>query len=114
MHLTTYLNFSIRSDCPQPHFPHSVNILFHRATIIKVGNCKFHQRYILVILNLLYFKQVSIFVDFNQDESYTPKQISIRGGTTFRDLQVSIFTGMRTIFYQTSDTLPIGDNSVRM
>ncbi|CAO3669494.1 unnamed protein product [Umbelopsis vinacea] len=56
-----------QSDCPQPHFPHSVNILFHRATIIK---------------------QVSIFVDFNQDESYTPKQISIRGGTTFRDLQV--------------------------
>ncbi|KAH8551524.1 anaphase-promoting complex, subunit 10-domain-containing protein [Umbelopsis sp. PMI_123] len=55
-----------QSDCPQPHFPHSVNILFHRATIIK---------------------QVSIFVDFNQDESYTPKQISIRGGTTFRDLQ---------------------------
>jgi Anaphase-promoting complex, subunit 10 (APC10) len=28
-------------------------------------------------------------VDFNQDESYTPKQISIRGGTTFRDLQVN-------------------------
>ncbi|KAG2183348.1 hypothetical protein INT43_006353 [Umbelopsis isabellina] len=55
-----------QSDCPQPHFPHSVNILFHRATIIK---------------------QVSIFVDFNQDESYTPKQISIRGGTTYRDLQ---------------------------
>ena len=33
-------------------------------------------------------KQVSIFIDFTQDDSYTPKSISIRGGTTYRDLHV--------------------------
>lgn len=35
-------------------------------------------------------QQVSIFIDYFQDESYTPKHISIRGGTNDRDLHASI------------------------
>lgn len=45
---------------------HSINILFHQATLIS---------------------QVSLFIDFFQDETYTPKTIVIRGGNTYRDLQ---------------------------
>lgn len=33
---------------------------------------------------------MSIFIDCEQDESYAPKTISIRGGTTKRDLRVKI------------------------
>lgn len=57
----------IRSDCPNPQLNHTIDLSFHQATLIR---------------------QVSIFIDFFQDESYTPKTIVIRGGTTYRDLQV--------------------------
>ncbi|KAL1926575.1 hypothetical protein VTP01DRAFT_5696 [Rhizomucor pusillus] len=54
-----------QSDCTDPKAPHTIDLFFHQATFIK---------------------QVSIFIDYFQDESYTPKHISIRGGTNDRDL----------------------------
>ena len=33
-------------------------------------------------------KEIGIYCDFKQDESYTPSKISIRAGTHFHDLQV--------------------------
>ena len=53
-----------QSDGPQPHL---VNIQFHKKVSIK---------------------EIGIFCDFKQDESYTPSKISIRAGTHFHDLQV--------------------------
>ncbi|KAI9276173.1 anaphase-promoting complex, subunit 10-domain-containing protein [Sporodiniella umbellata] len=44
----------------------AVNISFHRAIVVS---------------------QVSIFIDYLQDQTYTPKTIAIRGGNTYRDLQ---------------------------
>lgn len=57
-----------QSDCPNPRKNHTIDLNFHQATWIR---------------------QVSVFIDYYQDESYTPKTISIRGGTTYRDLHVS-------------------------
>lgn len=57
-----------QSDCPNPKKNHTIDLLFHQATLVR---------------------QVSLFIDYFQDESYTPKTISIRGGNTFRDLHVS-------------------------
>ncbi|GAA5817267.1 hypothetical protein MFLAVUS_010810 [Mucor flavus] len=54
-----------QSDCPNPNKNHTVDLNFHQATFIR---------------------QVSLFIDYFQDESYTPKTIAIRGGTTSRDL----------------------------
>ncbi|GAN08222.1 anaphase-promoting complex subunit [Mucor ambiguus] len=55
-----------QSDCPNPQLNHTIDLSFHQATLIR---------------------QVSIFIDYFQDESYTPKTIMVRGGTTYRDLQ---------------------------
>lgn len=33
-------------------------------------------------------KQVSLYLSFSQDESYTPCQLAVRAGTTFNDLRV--------------------------
>ncbi len=38
---------------------------------------------------LSYSQRIDIFADYKQDESYTPRKISIRAGTNFHDLQVS-------------------------
>lgn len=63
-----------QSDCPNPRKNHTIDLAFHQATLIR---------------------QVSVFIDYYQDESYTPKTISIRGGTTYRDLHVSVGTSCR-------------------
>ncbi|EPB92953.1 hypothetical protein HMPREF1544_00027 [Mucor circinelloides 1006PhL] len=55
-----------QSDCPNPQLNHTIDLSFHQATLIR---------------------QVSVFIDYFQDESYTPKTIMVRGGTTYRDLQ---------------------------
>uniref|UniRef100_G3MTI3 Anaphase-promoting complex subunit 10 n=1 Tax=Amblyomma maculatum TaxID=34609 RepID=G3MTI3_AMBMU len=47
--------------------PHEVNIQFHRKMAIQA---------------------VVMYVDYSRDESYTPKRISVRVGSTFHDLQV--------------------------
>eukprot|EP00047_Mylnosiga_fluctuans_P014762 m.40958 g.40958 ORF g.40958 m.40958 type:complete len:177 (-) comp5644_c0_seq3:144-674(-) len=52
-----------QSDGPQPHL---VNIQFHRKTVIH---------------------SVRVYVDFKQDESYTPNKLSVRVGTNFYDLK---------------------------
>ena len=54
-----------RSDGPQPH---SVNIQFVRKTLVK---------------------ELALYLDYKQDESYTPSKISVRAGTHFHDLQVN-------------------------
>ncbi|KAI9246118.1 anaphase-promoting complex, subunit 10/DOC domain-containing protein [Phascolomyces articulosus] len=72
-----------QSDCPNPKAPHTVDLLFHQATFIK---------------------QVSIFIDYTQDDSYTPKSISIRGGTTYRDLhEVMALECPETVGWQNAD-----------
>eukprot|EP00051_Salpingoeca_urceolata_P029823 m.491120 g.491120 ORF g.491120 m.491120 type:complete len:197 (-) comp29323_c0_seq1:93-683(-) len=52
-----------QSDGPQPHL---VNIQFHRKTAVS---------------------QVRLYIDYTQDESYTPQKLSVRVGTTFHDLR---------------------------
>lgn len=52
-----------QSDGRQPHL---VNILFHRKTAIEV---------------------IYIYLDYQQDESYTPDRISVRVGSPFGDLR---------------------------
>ncbi|KAG9508549.1 Anaphase-promoting complex subunit 10, partial [Fragariocoptes setiger] len=52
-----------QSDGGQPHL---VNILFSRKTTIQA---------------------VCIYLDFKLDESYTPRQISLRAGNHFQDLE---------------------------
>uniref|UniRef100_A0A023FPX9 Anaphase-promoting complex subunit 10 n=1 Tax=Amblyomma cajennense TaxID=34607 RepID=A0A023FPX9_AMBCJ len=47
--------------------PHEVNIQFHRKTAIQA---------------------IYVYVDYNRDESYTPKRIAVKVGSTFHDLRV--------------------------
>ncbi|KAG2198614.1 hypothetical protein INT47_001061 [Mucor saturninus] len=54
-----------QSNCPDPRKNHTIDVIFHQATLIR---------------------QVSLFLDFFQDESYTPRTICIRCGTSRRDL----------------------------
>ena len=54
---------TLRSDGPQPH---TISLTFPKRTLIG---------------------QVSIYVDFKQDESYTPSKIAVRTGNNFSDLQ---------------------------
>ncbi|RUP49478.1 anaphase-promoting complex, subunit 10-domain-containing protein, partial [Jimgerdemannia flammicorona] len=63
-----------QSDGPQPHL---VNIQFSKKTTVK---------------------QVSIYTDYKQDESYTPSKISVRAGTGYHDLQV-MFLIFNSIFF---------------
>jgi anaphase-promoting complex subunit 10 len=51
-----------QSDGPQPHF---INIQFRKRTTVI---------------------SISLYIDFKQDESYAPKIVSIRGGTSFDNL----------------------------
>jgi anaphase-promoting complex subunit 10 len=52
-----------QSDGSQPHL---INIQFHKKVSIV---------------------EVSFFLDYKLDESYTPKKLSLRAGTTFHDLE---------------------------
>lgn len=52
-----------QSDGSQPHL---INIQFHKKmSIVEVG----------------------FYLDYKLDESYTPKKLSVRAGTTFHDLE---------------------------
>ncbi|KAI7859554.1 anaphase-promoting complex, subunit 10-domain-containing protein [Circinella umbellata] len=83
-----------QSDCPNPKAPHTVDLLFHQATFIK---------------------QVSIFIDFTQDDSYTPKSISIRGGTTYRDLhEIMALECPETVGWQNADLCAATGEPVRV
>ena len=61
--LSKDMNQYWQSDGPQPHF---INVQFPKKVTMK---------------------QLSIYLDYSQDESYTPKQLSIRAGNTFNELQ---------------------------
>eukprot|EP00798_Chlamydomonas_sp_ICE-L_P025887 gene25887-11560_t len=52
-----------QSDGQQPH---SINIQFHKKVIIT---------------------EIDFYLDYNLDESYTPKEITVRVGTCFHDLK---------------------------
>ncbi|KAI8991576.1 galactose-binding domain-like protein [Mycotypha africana] len=54
-----------QSSCAGPGYHHTIDLSFFRA---------------------VYLTQVSLFIDYNQDESYTPKTIAIYAGLTERDL----------------------------
>ncbi len=41
-----------------------------------------------IVAGQVSIKEIGIYCDFKQDESYTPSKISIRAGTHFHDLQV--------------------------
>jgi len=51
-----------QSDGGQPHL---INLQFRRKTAVT---------------------QIAFYLDYAQDESYTPKKLSVRSGTTFHDL----------------------------
>lgn len=51
-----------QSDGPQPHL---INIEFLRKTAVQ---------------------QISVFVDYKQDESYTPSKLQVKSGSHFHDL----------------------------
>eukprot|EP00126_Sphaerothecum_destruens_P008799 Sdes_comp20344_c0_seq2m14105 len=53
-----------QSDGPQPHL---INIHFHKRTTVK---------------------EICVYTDYKQDESYTPSKLSVRIGANFHDLQV--------------------------
>ncbi|CEG81389.1 hypothetical protein RMATCC62417_15601 [Rhizopus microsporus] len=55
-----------QSDSSDAKKHHTIDITFHQATLVS---------------------QVSLFIDFFQDETYTPKTVMVRGGNTYRDLQ---------------------------
>jgi len=82
-----------QSDGPQPHL---INIQFHKKVSIK---------------------EIGIYCDFKQDESYTPSKISIRAGTHFHDLQevqeVSLEepTGWLTVALSKNDLSPSEEDS---
>ncbi|KAI8338704.1 anaphase-promoting complex, subunit 10-domain-containing protein [Chlamydoabsidia padenii] len=83
-----------QSDCPNPRSPHTIDLYFHQATFIK---------------------QVSIFIDFLQDESYSPKEISIRGGTTYRDLhEIACFECGETVGWKNVDLSSIMNEPLRV
>ncbi|KAI8096620.1 anaphase-promoting complex, subunit 10-domain-containing protein [Halteromyces radiatus] len=83
-----------QSDSSNPRTPHTVDLYFHQATFIK---------------------QVSIFVDFFQDESYSPHQISIRGGTTYRDLhEIVELECEEMVGWKNADLSSIMDEPVRV
>ncbi|CAO3625387.1 unnamed protein product [Cunninghamella blakesleeana] len=83
-----------QSDCPNPKAPHTVDIYFHQATVIK---------------------QISIFTDVSQDESYTPKHISIRGGTDFRDLhEIMELECEENVGWKNADFTIISDEPIRV
>ncbi|CAO3615999.1 unnamed protein product [Cunninghamella echinulata] len=83
-----------QSDSPNPKSPHTVDIYFHQATVIK---------------------QVSIFTDVSQDESYTPKLISIRGGTNFRDLhEIMELECEDNVGWKNADFSSISDEPIRV
>jgi len=52
-----------QSDGAQPHL---INIQFHKKVTIM---------------------EIALYLDYKLDESYTPKKLSIRAGSTFHDLQ---------------------------
>ncbi|XP_077490175.1 anaphase-promoting complex subunit 10-like [Amblyomma americanum] len=72
--------------------PHEVNIQFHRKTAIQA---------------------VYIYVDHKRDETYTPKRIAVKVGSTFHDLRVvdtvdlNEPTGWVHIATQDSDGRPV-------
>ncbi|KAI8888923.1 galactose-binding like protein [Backusella circina FSU 941] len=72
-----------QSDCPDAKKYHIIDLTFRQATIIK---------------------QVSMFIDFYQDESYTPKTVVIRGGNSIRDLvDVLTFECPQTVGWVNAD-----------
>ncbi|ETV76659.1 hypothetical protein H257_09146 [Aphanomyces astaci] len=60
-----------QSDGAQPHL---INIQFHKKTTVQ---------------------EVALYLDYKLDESYTPKTITVRTGTTFHDL-VDVLTHTTT------------------
>ncbi|KAI8080254.1 anaphase-promoting complex, subunit 10-domain-containing protein [Gilbertella persicaria] len=80
-----------QSDCPNPRLDHTIDISFHKAT---------------------YIRQVSLFIDFFQDESYTPKTVVVRGGLTFRDLQeISRIECSEVVGWINMDITSVNDNN---
>ncbi|KAI8371658.1 anaphase-promoting complex, subunit 10-domain-containing protein [Radiomyces spectabilis] len=83
-----------QSDSPNPKEPHTIDLFFHRATFIK---------------------QVSFFMDYFQDDSYTPKTVSIRGGTTYRDLhEIVQIECEETVGWKNVDLSEIAGEPVRV
>ncbi|KAF7730245.1 Anaphase-promoting complex subunit 10 [Apophysomyces ossiformis] len=83
-----------QSDSQNPLIPHTIDLVFLQATLIK---------------------QVSLFIDYFQDESYTPMQVSIRGGTTCRDLQeIMRLECEETVGWQNADFISVVGEPLRI
>lgn len=73
-----------RSDGMQPHY---VNIEFVQKTPVEV---RLHTKGRMA-LDFSYFSQrISMFVDYEKDESYAPSKVAVYAGSHFHDLVVSV------------------------
>ena len=72
-------NLNFRSDGTQPHL---INLQFLKKVRIQV-NIFFSKKSLI-----FFFQEVALYIDFKNDESYTPNKISVRAGTTLQDLKV--------------------------
>ena len=57
------INICKRSDGPAPHL---INIQFHKKVTVD---------------------EISLYLNYKSDESYTPCQLTMRAGSTYHDLQ---------------------------
>jgi hypothetical protein len=80
-----------RSDGAQPHL---VNISFQRKVELLVRPCACALAHTLHFIRLkqrthsfLSLQELALYVDFKLDESYTPKNISIRAGNSVQDMK---------------------------
>jgi anaphase-promoting complex subunit 10 len=78
----------IRSDGPQPHL---VSIQFPKKMPVTVGREPETRRVLERKSEKVPPQEVTMYLDYKQDESYTPQRISIRAGTCYQDLQVRSF-----------------------
>jgi hypothetical protein len=77
-----------RSDGAQPHV---VNIAFQRKVELLVRLTQNTERFVSSMLcvsdNKPNTQELSVYVDFKLDESYTPKTISVRAGNSIQDMK---------------------------
>ena len=73
--------------------PHTINVQFHRKTSLA---------------------QLSLYLDYGMDESYTPKKLCVRAGTTAHDLRDVMFINLHEpvgwINVPLGDAAAMGDN----
>jgi anaphase-promoting complex subunit 10 len=73
-----------RSDGLQPHY---VNIQFLRKTAVEASKSPSPVP-TKKSCSSIFIQTISLYLDYKQDESYTPSKVAVRAGSTFNDLAV--------------------------